>query len=335
MTENAASRGNDYAKSAKEKRLIAKAIVTGYAKYLIIFKSHLPTSYKRSGNLLLRKLEIEFAENIFKTYPSNPPDCLNYDPPGKNASRRLVLDRDEFIHALAKNYSVLTPDKFDGIIKSENYENVQDLYKSYLLAYEKYHPSTWKREFLKLNQNTATRLVFKEIKSIDELNDIVKDFPRKRRNNLKSRWKNYHKNHLNNITEDYTATLLTIDKALENEEFCDKLNDLDLDYCYKQLDDSDERYKLYQSLGEEGIDPLFHMVELFPKMFDGCTSLKSITIPNSVTLIGDYAFYGCDDLLITFTGTKQQWKALVAGTKAFQNATYECSCTDGALKKGK
>ena len=30
--------------------------------------------------------------------------------------------------------------------------------------------------------------------------------------------------------------------------------------------------------------------------FEGCSALKSVTIPDSVTMIGNYAFYGCDAL---------------------------------------
>jgi len=37
--------------------------------------------------------------------------------------------------------------------------------------------------------------------------------------------------------------------------------------------------------------------------FDGCTSLTSVTIPNSVTSIGKGAFYNCSLTRVTFQGT--------------------------------
>ncbi|MBQ2714442.1 MAG: leucine-rich repeat domain-containing protein, partial [Clostridia bacterium] len=45
--------------------------------------------------------------------------------------------------------------------------------------------------------------------------------------------------------------------------------------------------------------------------FNGCELLSLITIPNSVTSIGDHAFYDCTSLnSITYNGTKNQWNAI-------------------------
>ena len=46
-----------------------------------------------------------------------------------------------------------------------------------------------------------------------------------------------------------------------------------------------------------------------------CDSLTSITIPSSVTSIGDKAFSGCTNLeTITFKGTEEQWNAITKGS---------------------
>ena len=44
----------------------------------------------------------------------------------------------------------------------------------------------------------------------------------------------------------------------------------------------------------------------------GCNSLTSITIPNSVEVIGSSAFYGCNSLeKVFFKGTTSEWKNIV------------------------
>ena len=66
--------------------------------------------------------------------------------------------------------------------------------------------------------------------------------------------------------------------------------------------------------------------------FYGCVFI-SITIPNSVTYIGDFAFARCTKLTsITFQGTKEEWNAISKGVswKTGVPAT-EVICTDGSV----
>ena len=47
----------------------------------------------------------------------------------------------------------------------------------------------------------------------------------------------------------------------------------------------------------------------------GCNSLISVTISDSVTSIGDYAFYNCTSLAhIYYKGTRNQWNTITKDT---------------------
>ncbi|MBD5636411.1 MAG: leucine-rich repeat protein, partial [Clostridia bacterium] len=69
--------------------------------------------------------------------------------------------------------------------------------------------------------------------------------------------------------------------------------------------------------------------------FYDCDFLTSVTIPNGVTSIGYYAFFGCRGLTnIKFEGTKEEWKAIEKDS--YWNSStddFTIQCTDGKLDK--
>jgi hypothetical protein len=67
--------------------------------------------------------------------------------------------------------------------------------------------------------------------------------------------------------------------------------------------------------------------------FYGCTSLASVSIPNNVTIIGDYAFWGDVSLKrIDFGGEKAAWNAINKGTYwHYGTISVTVYCTDGNI----
>jgi hypothetical protein len=62
-------------------------------------------------------------------------------------------------------------------------------------------------------------------------------------------------------------------------------------------------------------------------MFESCTSLESIKIPESITSIGNWAFYDCKDAEIIFKGAEDQWNNITKGpywnTNGTKKITFE------------
>lgn len=121
--------------------------------------------------------------------------------------------------------------------------------------------------------------------------------------------------------------------------------------------DANSRYTLIgdftEALIKAGIDPAKYMKEIPPHYLGG-TSLRSYTIPNNITAIGEYAFSGyngltevvipstvtsigaytfryCHELRsITYLGTVDQWKGVkkLPGWKK-DSSIKKIICTDG------
>lgn len=136
-------------------------------------------------------------------------------------------------------------------------------------------------------------------------------------------------------------------ELIENEEFEVIYSDLDADFRYTLIGDFTE------ALIKAGIDPAIYMKEIPPHYLGG-TSLRSYTIPNNITAIGEYAFSGyngltevvipstvtsigaytfryCHELRsIIYLGTVDQWKGVkkLPGWKK-DSSIKKIICTDG------
>ena len=68
--------------------------------------------------------------------------------------------------------------------------------------------------------------------------------------------------------------------------------------------------------------------------FSGCSGLTSIDIPNSVTYICKYAFSHCSSLTsVNYDGTTTQWVAITKGSNWKDRVPSNCMvhCTDGDI----
>ncbi len=96
-----------------------------------------------------------------------------------------------------------------------------------------------------------------------------------------------------------------------------------------------ENYYYYGNATVEILDSFdgIPVIQIGDRAFYNCSSLKSITIPDSVTSIGSSAFYGCSRLTsITFEGTKAQWNAIEKGSGwNYYTGKYTVHCSNGDI----
>lgn len=76
-----------------------------------------------------------------------------------------------------------------------------------------------------------------------------------------------------------------------------------------------------------------HISSISNYAFFGCSMLTRITIPNSVTSIGKSVFYDCTGLTsINYNGTKDQWSKINLNSEWDENSAIKTiHCTDGTL----
>ena len=87
--------------------------------------------------------------------------------------------------------------------------------------------------------------------------------------------------------------------------------------------------QIAKSVDYKGITYNVTSIDVFA--FNGCSSLTSVTIPDSVTSIGWGAFYYCSSLTsITFNGTKEQWY-LFGRVDMDYSVIEKVVCTDGEI----
>ena len=106
-------------------------------------------------------------------------------------------------------------------------------------------------------------------------------------------------------------------------EYCDSLTSITVDasnQSYKSVDGNlytkDGKTLIQYAIGksETSFTIPDSVTSIGNYAFYGCSSLTSITIPDSVTSIGTYAFYACSGLKsIKYRGTEEKWDAISKG----------------------
>ena len=67
--------------------------------------------------------------------------------------------------------------------------------------------------------------------------------------------------------------------------------------------------------------------------FSGCNGLTSVTIPDSVTSIGESTFCNCSGLAsVNYNGTKDQWTKISKKSNwKYRSSIKQVICTDGTI----